>query len=82
MKSSRQAETQRFPLISLSVTQNHPHIIEASNAGFDIFWGLALRVWDGIQAEITTLKRKMDNKDPENEDPSNVDAKYDWMVLT
>ena len=59
-------------------TENHVRIIEASNAGvFDIFRGLTLRVLDGIQAEITTLKRKMDNKDPENEDPSYVNAKCD-----
>ena len=36
-----------------------------------------LRVLNGIQAEITTLKHEMDNKDPENEDPSNVNAKCD-----
>ena len=57
-------------------TENHARIIEASNAGSDIFLGLALRVLDGIQ-EITMLKRKMDNKDPENEDPSNANAKCD-----
>ena len=44
---------------------------------FDIFLGLALRVLDEIQAEITTLKRKMDSKDPENEDPSYTNAKCD-----
>ena len=49
---------------------------------FDIFLGLALRVLDEIQAEITTLKRKMDSKDPENEDPSYTNAKCDWMMLT
>ena len=49
---------------------------------FDIFLGLALRVLDGIQAEITTLKRKMDSKDPENEDPCYVNTKCDWMMLT
>ena len=59
-------------------TQNHARIFEASNAGFSIYiLGLALRDLDGIQAEITTLKREMDNKDPENEDPSNANAKYD-----
>jgi len=41
------------------------YILGASNAGFfDIIWGLARQVLDGIQAEITTLKRRMDNKDP------------------
>ena len=44
---------------------------------FDSFLSLALQVLDGIQAEITTLKRKMDNKDPENEDPSYANAKCD-----
>ena len=34
----------------------------------DIFLGLAFRVLDGIQTEITTLKCRMDNKDLENED--------------
>ena len=63
-------------------TENHARILGASNAGFRYFWGLALRVLDGIQAEITTLKREMDNKDPENEDPSNANAKCDWMTLT
>ena len=29
---------------------------------FDTFLSLALQVLDGIQAEITTLKRKMDKK--------------------
>ena len=29
-------------------TENHARIIEALNAGFDIFLGLALRVLDGI----------------------------------
>ena len=64
-------------------TENHVRIIEASNAGvFVIFRGLTLRVLDRIQAEITTLKRKMDNEDPENKDPSYVNAKCDWMMLT
>ena len=66
-------------------TENHARILEASNAGFSklrmpdfqFFLGLALRVLDGIQAEITTLKREIDNKDPENEDLSNVNAKCD-----
>ena len=49
---------------------------------FRYFLGLALRVLDGIQAEITTLKREMDNKDRKNEDPSNANAKCDWMMLT
>ena len=50
-------------------TENRLRIFGASNAGFFyIIWGLALRVLDGVQAEITTLKRRMDNKDPENED--------------
>ena len=44
---------------------------------FDIFLGLALRVWDAIQAEITTLKRKMDSKDSEKEDPFYANAKCD-----
>ena len=105
MKST-QAETQRFPLISLSVSdwliRKHHPIREEQTAwqlqadtpkithaslklqmpDFWYFLGLALRVFDGIQAEITTLKREMDNKDPENEDPSNANAKCDWMTLT
>ena len=88
---SRQAETQRFPLISLSVSdwliRKHHPIREEQTAwqlqadtpkithaslklqmpDFRYFLGLALWVLDGIQAEITTLKREMDNKDPENE---------------
>ena len=49
--------------------QNQPHILWASIAGFlDIICRLALRVLDRIEAEITALKRRMDNKDPENED--------------
>jgi len=64
-------------------TENHVRIIEASNAGFfNIFWGLALRVLNGIQADITMLKHRMDNKDPENQDPSCANAKCDWMTLT
>ena len=55
-------------------TENHARILEASNAGFSIF---LTEVLDGIQAEITTLKLEMDNKDPENEDPSNANAKCD-----
>ena len=59
-------------------TENHARILEASNAGFSvILLGLALRVLDGNQAEITTLKREMDNKDPENEDPCNTNGKCD-----
>ena len=47
-------------------TKHQLHILGASNAGFfDIIWGLARQVLDGVQAEITTLKRRMDNKDPE-----------------
>ena len=30
---------------------------------FNIICGLALRVLDGVQAEITALKHRMDNKD-------------------
>ena len=41
----------------------------ASNPGFfDNIWGLALRVLDEVQVVITKLKRRMDNKNPENED--------------
>ena len=44
--------------------ENRLRILGASNAGFfNIIWGLALRVLDGVEAEITTLKRRMDNKD-------------------
>ena len=82
---SRQAETQRFPLIPLSVSdwlirKHHPIREEQTvwhTEFFDTFLSLALQVLDGIQAEITTLKHKMENKDPENEDPSCANNKCD-----
>ena len=62
-------------------SENRLRILGASNAWFfDIIWGLALLVLDGVKAKITTLRRRMDNKDPENEDPSCANAKYDWMM--
>ena len=64
-------------------TENHVRIIEALNARFfNIFWGLALWVLNGIQADITMLKHRMDNKDRENQDPSCANVKCDWMTLT
>lgn len=59
-------------------TKNQLCILGASNTGFvDIIWGLALRVLHGLQDEITTLKGRMVNKDP-----SCVNAKCDWIMLT
>ena len=67
--------------MALQLQAGAPKITHASlklrMPGFRYILGLALRDLDGIQAEITTLKREMDNKDPENEDPSNANAKCD-----
>ena len=47
---------------------------------FYIICGLALRVLDGVQAEITTLKRRMDNKDQTSKTHPARTPKYDWMM--
>ena len=103
---SRQAETQRFPLISLSVSdwlirKHHP--IREEQTAWQLQAGtpkithasLKLRMPDFrlfLRSSASSFgrnsswnnyaKRGMDNKDPENEDPSNVNAKCDWMMLT
>ena len=53
-----------------SSNQRGPNGVTASRLGtsnarfFYIIWGLALRVLEGIQAEMTTLKCRMDTIDP------------------
>ena len=103
---SRQAETQRFPLISLSVShwlirKHHPIREEQTawklQAGtpkithaslklrmphFPYFLGLALRFLDRIQAEITTLKREIDNKDSKTKThPTRTPNVIEWLWL-
>ena len=47
---------------------------------FYIICGLALRVLDGVQAEITVLKRRMDNKDQRSKTHPARTPKCDWMM--